>query len=184
MKKIIFILLLTFLPGCSALKEKTGEFVTEAVVQKITNDVEEVLDRRGLSIDEIQAVADLNDDGETTTSEMFDTVKESAKDFALLETRNFVERKFEEWQAGLVTQEQLESELGNELVAKGIVTKEELETNKSQIWLYIVGAFGSLISTYLGKQVWSAKQDGKRDQRIAALEKAMQKDIDGDGKIG
>jgi len=60
------------------------------------------------------------------------------------------------------------------------VDKGALSSQMNQIWIWILG----LISTYLGKQIYSAKKDGKRDQRIALLEKLLQRDIDGDGIIG
>ena len=59
---------------------------------------------------------------------------------------------------------------------------------------WIAATFGLLITTiitYLTKQVFSAKTDGKRDTEIAkgaarmdALERLLGKDLDHDGMIG
>lgn len=157
--KYLYALVIVLCSGCTALKEKTGEYVTEAVTDKIVSEVDKVLERRGLSLSEIKLVADLNADGNLNKQEIVDNVKASAKDFILLEAKNLVDQQIEK----------------NKLVSDG-----ELKGKASEIWNWIL----ALVSAYLGKQIVSAKNDGKRDQRIAVIEKLLNRDIDGDGRVG
>ena len=55
-----------------------------------------------------------------------------------------------------------------------------MKSKSSEFLSWLLG----IIIAYLGKQVYSAKQDGKRDQKIAVMEKLIHKDLDGDGIIG
>jgi len=152
---------LPILSGCAAFKEKTGEYVTEAVQEKIIKDVDELLSKRGLSRKEIEEVVDANNDGEINRQELLETTKSATKDAVLLETKRAID--------DYITKTE-----------KEMVDDSALKSKFNEVLLWILG----LISAYLGKQIYSAKQDGKRDQRIAVLEKILQKDIDGDGFIG
>lgn len=147
--------------GCGTLKQATGEYVTEAVRDKIVADVDELLEKRGLSVKEIKEVTDQNGDGKVDRKEILDTVKGATRDYVLLEARNYVEEKMEQNR-------------------QNAVSKGELAGTASSIWNWLLG----LIAAYLTKQIYSAKRDGKRDERIALLEKTLGKDLDGDGVIG
>lgn len=162
MKKFIT-LLLVILPlcGCASFKESVGEYVTEAVTKKVISDVDSLLDKRGLSRSEIKNVLDENNDGTVDRSEILEATKSATRDAVLLEAKNAIDERIASYQANLVHNGSLESHM-------------------SKIWIYLL----TIISGYLGKQVYSAKQDSKRDQRLALLEKILQRDIDGDGNIG
>jgi len=165
MLRYIFLALLNLIvltsSGCGALKQATGEYVTDAVRQKIVADVDDLLDKRGLSVTEIKHATDQNNDGHIDRTELLSTVKGATRDYVLLEARNYVEQKMAENRAQAVSQ-------------------GDLQSTASNFWNWILG----LIAAYLTKQIYSAKKDGKRDERIAILEKIANKDLDGDGKIG
>jgi hypothetical protein len=151
--------------GCAALKETTGEYIIESVTSKVTDSIETQLNVRGLSLKDLQSLADDDGDGQVNMAEIRDTVKDMTKDFVLLQGQDLVEDKVAEY-------------------SRNFVQNSDLD-NKSKDWLLaLLGSMGAAISTYLGKQVYSAKKDGKRDERIAVIEKLLQKDLDGDGRVG
>jgi DNA-binding transcriptional MerR regulator len=161
MKNYLLLATLSLLVGCSAFKEQTGEFVTEAVVDHITQKVDDLLEKRGLSVAEIRTVLDDNGDQTIDRTEILDSAKETAKDVALLEAQRLVEQQIAE-------------------NSKKMVNATDLEKQKYELWNWILG----LVAAYLGKQIYSAKQDSRRDQKLAVVEKLLNRDIDGDGKIG
>ena len=165
MFRYIFIVLLNLIvltsSGCGSLKQATGEYVTDAVRQKIVADVDGLLEKRGLSVTEIKNVTDENNDGRINQAEILSTVKGATRDYVLLEARNWVESKMAENQTNAAS-------------------KGDLQNTAANFWNWILG----LIAAYLTKQIYSAKKDGKRDERIAVLEKLSGKDLDGDGHIG
>ena len=163
MKKFLslaFILILAT-SGCNSLKDATGEYVVEAVTEKVSENVERMLQNRGLSLAQITSATDVDSNGSVDRAEIVTTVKETAKDFVLLEAKNYIEQKIAE---------------NTKLAA----TKDDVEAAKLKFINYLLG----LLAAYLGKQIVSAKRDGKRDERIAILEKLINRDIDGDGIIG
>lgn len=151
--------------GCASLKDKTGEFVTEAVQDRIISKVDELLARRNLTLTEIQQILDQDGSNEIDSAEVLTFVKDLSKDYMLLEGKELVDRKLAELQNNLVSQ-------------------DELRTKSSEFWNWLMSAVGILVSSYLGKQIVSARSDGKRDARIALIEKILQKDLNGDGTIG
>ena len=166
MKRILLSLTLVFcFSGCSALKESTGEYITEAIRDKIVSDVDGILEKRGLSLAEFKNLADENGDSTLNPQEVVSTVKSLAKDYFTLEARNVIDSKLAEYQ-------------------KKMITSGDLDSRANETWLWLIGAIGTMVSGYLTKQVFSAKKDGKRDERIAVLEKMLNKDLDGDGLIG
>jgi len=166
MNRILASLILVFcFSGCAALKENTGEYITEAVRDKIVKDFDGVLEKRGLSINELRHLSDSNNDSSLEPKEVMSTVKSLAKDYFTLEARNAIDTKIAEYQSR-------------------VVSDGELDSKAKEMWLWLVGALGTMVSGYLTKQVYSAKKDGKRDERISVLEKMLQKDLDGDGRIG
>jgi len=155
----ISILLLSLLPlaGCGSLKAATGEYVTEAVRDDIAKRVDDLLEKRGLSVEEIKKATDGDDSGNITRAEVYGTIKDMTRDYVMLEAKSYVDGK-----------------LSNH------ATKGEVETAGEKFWQWLLG----LITLYLGKQLYSQKGDHKRDQRLALLEKVVHKDLDGDGIIG
>lgn len=177
------ILLVTVLltTGCGALKASTGEFVTEAVVDHIAAKVDERLIQRGLTVDKLTRIADLNNDGKVDLAEVSRTAKLAAGEVLLAQTSAWEQRQREKW----------------EKATKNLVTRDEQNGIKGDVkdfMAWIAATFGLLITsiiTYLTKQVFSAKSDGKRDTEIAkgaarmdALERLLGKDLDHDGMIG
>ena len=161
MKKYLMLLSLSLLMGCSALREQTGQYVTDAVVESITQKVDGLLSKRGLSVGEIRNVLDTNNDQALDRGEILDSAKETAKDVAMIEAKRLVEQQME-------------------ANTKNMVSASDLDKSKYEQWNWILG----LVAAYLGKQIYSAKQDSKRDQKLAVVEKLLNKDLDGDGKIG
>lgn len=154
---VLSLLLLTTMAGCGSIKAATGEYVTEAVKEDIARRLDEVLEKRGLSGKEIKSAIDENNDNTVSRDEVYGTIKEMTRDYVLLEARNYVEGKLQ--------------------IA---ATKDDVNSAGNRFWQWFLG----LIAAYLSKQLWSQKQDNKRDQRIALLEKFVHKDLDGDGLIG
>ena len=150
MLKKLFLVALLATPGCSALKSDVGDYVTDAVVQKIEADVEAKLQTRGVSLAEIKSVTDANGDGKITPQEVLSVTKGFAKDFILLEAQKFVSQKMQD-----------------------VPTKNDLESKSKEFWYWLITAVGTLLVGYLGKQVASAKADGHRDRRIAIVEKLL-----------
>lgn len=181
MRYVLPFALIITLSGCGAFKEKTGEFVTEAVVSHIAEEVDRRLDRRGLSIAQIRSITDLNGNGAVTLSEVRETARLAAGEIAVAQTSAWERRQREEW----------------ETATQNLVTRDEQAGIKGDVkdfWLWLKATIGMLIATigsYLTKQVFSAKSDGKRDAEIAAakarmdaLERLTGRDLDQDGQIG
>lgn len=165
MKRLALVLSLLCLSGCSSLKDATGEFVSDAIKANIEKQVDSKLAERGLTRDEILKLIDMDDDGKVSTSEALATIKEATKDFVSLEGKQLVDEKLKEF--------------GNT-----VASKNDLDTSSRDALIQLLLASGTLVMGYLTKQVFSAKNDGKRDARIAILEKVLQKDLNGDGVIG
>jgi len=173
--------MLFVLPGCGALKAHTGEFVTEAVVDHIAEKVDQRLERRGLSIAQIRSITDLDGDGAVNLGEIRETARLAAGEIATSQTEEWSRRQ----QAKL-----------DEATEK-FITIDESTTVKGKLqdfWNYLLATIGALVMsviTYLTKQVFSAKSDGRRDTEIAkahartdALERLLGRDLDNDGQIG
>lgn len=165
MKRLALLLSISLLSGCSALKEATGDYVSEAVKQTIEKEVENKLKERSLTKEEIVNLIDTNADGKITTAETLNTVKEVAKDYASIEGQKIIDEKIK-------------------LLSTTLASKTDLDQSSKDNLISLLVAAGTLLSGYLTKQVVSAKNDGKRDARISVLEKVLQKDLDGDGTIG
>jgi hypothetical protein len=159
--KLAILIFLISLVGCTSFKESVGQYVTDAVSQKVMTDVDGLLEKRGLSRTEIEDALDENNDGRLDRAEILASTKAATRDAVLFEAKNLVDGHLERTRANYVK-------------------NGDLNSVWHQLWLAILGC----ISAYLGKQVYSAKQDGKRDQRLAVIEKLLNRDIDGDGNIG
>lgn len=167
--------------GCAGLKRGTGEYVTEAVVDHIAEKVDQRLERRGLSLAEIKNITDLNGDGSVDSDEIRETARAAGREVLLAETERWKRESKEEWVAA----------------QKKFVTFDDQTTVSSKLkdfWNYLIATICGLVMTvlsYLTKQVFSAKSDGKRDAEIAkqiartdALERLLGRDLDNDGLIG
>lgn len=181
MRHLCLAFILLTASGCSALKERTGEYVSEAVVDHIAEKVDQRLERRGLSISQIRSITDLNNDGSVDMSEVRETARLAAGEVATSHTDDWARRQRDEWNAA----------------SKNFITIDENTTVKGKIaefWTWLGATIAALISTiiaYLTKQILSAKSDGRRDADIArqtartdALERLLGKDLDNDGMIG
>ncbi len=181
MRRLLLVTLMLSVTGCSALKERTGEYVTESVVDHIAEKVDQRLERRGLSISQIKGVTDLNDDGVVDMAEVRETAKLAGREVALSEAERWKRESQEELKAA----------------TKQFVTADDQSTVKSKLqdfWNYLLATIGALVATvvsYLTKQVFSAKSDGRRDAEIAkaaartdALERLLGRDLNNDGRIG
>jgi DNA-binding transcriptional MerR regulator len=179
--KHVLLLLPLFLAGCGLFKERTGEYVTEAVVDHIAEKVDQRLERRGLSINQIRDTIDINNDGSVDMDEVKETAKLAARELALAKTAEWEQSQREQWNTA----------------TKNLVTRDEQAGIKGDIqdfWLWLKATFGLSIMTILGyltKQVFSAKSDGRRDAEIAkanartdALERLLGRDLNQDGRIG
>lgn len=181
MTRMLPLSLIILLTGCSAFKEHTGEYVTEAVVDHIAEAVDQRLDRRGLSLNELRSIADADNDGRVSMTEVQATAKGAAQDLLTTYTAKL----------------ELEQRTAWDEATKNLVTRDEQTGIKGDLhdfWKWLQASFGLLFTTiagYLVKQVFSAKADGRRDTDIAksqarmdALEKLLQRDLNNDGLIG
>lgn len=159
--RILIIFIALTLSGCSALKERAGDYVSEALIQNIEHRVDGLLSKRGLSVSEIKEILDSDQNQSIDKKELVDVAKETTKDVVMLEARRLVEAQIAE-------------------NTQKLASASDLEKQKYELWNWLLG----LVAAYLGKQIYSAKQDNKRDQKIALVEKLLNKDIDEDGKVG
>jgi hypothetical protein len=178
---LLLAILLLSLSGCGLFKEQTGAFVSEAVADHIAEKVDARLDRRGLSIDKIKNVTDLNNDGKVDLAEVARTAKLAAGELLIAQTSTWEREQQEKWRRA----------------TENLVTRDEeagLKGDVQDFWLWLKATIGLLVTTiggYLTKQVFSAKSDGRRDAEIAkgharmdALERLTGRDLDHDGMIG
>lgn len=182
MRNLAFLLLLaSTLTGCETLQKRTGEFVSEAVVDHIAEKVDQRLGQRGLSLAEIKSAVDTNEDGSVSLGELKETASIAAREVATSTVTGWEAQKRAEWNQA----------------TKNLVTRDEQDGIKGDVrdfWLWLKATIGALIATvlsYLTKQVFSAKSDGRRDAEIAKahartdmLEKLLNRDLNQDGTIG
>jgi len=133
--------------------------ISDKAIEYAESALEKQLDKkladRGLTVEEIKKA--VNPEGKIDSATMAAVIKSVTTDVALMEGKKAVDAKVKE----------LSTDPNNNDNIKNIIV-----------------AVLTLVSAYLGKQVVSAKNDGVRDARIMVLEKAVQRDIDGDGVIG
>jgi hypothetical protein len=153
------------LVGCSAVKEKVGDLEKEALVQSITDSVDKKLEQRGLSLATLKSAVDVNGAGKIDPKQATAETVSMAKELALAETKKLLDDKAKEFEANHITR----NEFGQE---------------RESLWVKIgMGLFG-LISTYLGKQIVSGRQEAKKHAnyhaRMAVLEALVGKKALGD----
>lgn len=165
MRILLPLILVSTLSGCASFKQEVGDYVKDAVIKSLDKSLDEKLSARGLSVTEIKSAVDANRDGKITGTEVYTAFKETAKDAAMIEAKKLVDDKIAQLQAQTASKGDLEHE------------------GKSHWQNLLVGILG-LLSAYLGKQINDTRNNTHRDNRIAMLEKLLQKDIDGDGEIG
>jgi hypothetical protein len=181
MKYLLIVLTIITATSCSALKERTGQFVSESVVTHIADTIDDRLERRGLSLGKIKQIADLNNDGKVDLEEVKRTAKLAAGEALLAKTDSIEKRQREKWKEA----------------TKNLVTRDEqlgIKGDVNDFWMWLKATIGMLVAavcSYLTKQVFSAKRDGRRDTEIAkgharmdALERLLGKDLNQDGQIG
>jgi DNA-binding transcriptional MerR regulator len=150
-------------------------------VDHIAEELDKRLDRRGLSLREIRGVTDINNDGKVDLEEVRETAKLAVGQLVASQAESWAREQEEKWREA----------------TKNLVTRDEeagLKGDVADFWAWLKATMGALfaaIVTYLTKQVFSAKSDGKRDVEIAKgaarqdmLEKMLGRDLDGDGDIG
>jgi len=166
MYRILFAIIFSItLTGCGSLKENVGEYITEAVKDKVELEINKKLAERGLSTESLKKVLDTNHDGHIDSKEAISLAKETAKDFALLEAKNLVDSRIKE-------------------LKESMASKSEVDSKVKEEWNSVLLSLLTLISGYLGKQILSVKNNKDRDNRIDQLERALGRDVDGDGFIG
>jgi hypothetical protein len=146
------------LQGCAWTKEKVGDYVTTAAAESMVRRIDAELHKRDLSLAELKHAADLNDDGALTKDEIIQTAK--------LGLGDYLDLRFEK---------QKHRVLSSIAPVGSGVGGDRSNGEGTSIWKQILSVLG-LITLYLLKQVWSAKQDAKRDARIAIIEKATNGD--------
>lgn len=159
------LLIISLTSGCASFKQEVGDYVKEAVTKSIEKSIDEKLSQRGLSVTEIKAAVDTNKDGKVSSTEVYTAFKETAKDAAMVEAKKLVDDKIAQLQAQSVT-------------------KGDLEHQGKSHWNNLLLSLLGLLSAYLGKQINDTRNNTHRDNRIAMLEKLLQRDLDGDGEIG
>lgn len=158
--------------GCAAFKEKTGEFVTEAVVDHLTERVDQVLDQRGLSIAQIKSVTDVNGDGQLTGAEVKALFKDSALEIARARTDKLRAEQKAEWQEAT---DALKARL------KGQGDKET--SALADLWTWLQATFWLALAS-LGTMLWGNHKHGKTSKQLAMLERLTNRDLNRDGHIG
>lgn len=168
------VLSLLLLSGCQALQDKAVDYVSDLAIEKISSAVDKRLEDRGLSLAKIKTAADLDDSGELTKEEVFSTAKLAAQDLIALKLE----------QASGEAKKELEQKLASVASTRDL---GELKAAADSQDLFGKGTLMALLMTIMGyatKQVFSAKSDAKRDERIAVMEQLLKRDLDGDGVVG
>lgn len=166
--------LLVFLTGCQAVKDKATDYLSDVAVEQVTKAVDKKLEERGLSLAQLKTIADSDGSGDVSKAEVVSLAKESIKDYVMLTA----ETKSEE------AKKELSGKLSMLAEASDL---EDLKAKAAQVDLFGKSTMGLLISAILGyviKQVFSAKSDARRDARLDFLERISGRDLDGDGYIG
>jgi len=188
MTRLILVALLLSLAGCASLKDKAVDYLKDEALEQVAKAVDKQLEKRGLSLDELKRVTDVDLDGSISSKDVMTTVKETAKDLVALE----LERR------GSVARDELEAKLKAVAGARDVDDLKRIVEAQDVAGSRTLGLLITALLGYLGKQVVSAKSDGRRDaelavnrteistakERINAFEKLVQKDLDGDGSIG
>jgi hypothetical protein len=149
-KTISIIVLAISMSGCGMFKAATGDYVEQAVVDKIKSDIEAKLEAHNLSI--AQVTSALSDsEGHVTKQSVVIVAKESATEVALVEGKKLVDCEI-----------------------KKLASKSDLDTESQRIFKWLAGAVLGMISTYLGKQLLAIRARAKKDSafhdRITMLE--------------
>lgn len=175
MNKLIWtglVALLVVSPGCAAFKAKTGEFVTEAVVDHLTERVDQVLDQRGLSIAQIKSVTDADGDGQLTGAEVKSLFKDSALEIAQARTDKLYTEQKAEWREA------------TDQLKKRLTGQSEKETSAIQdLWAWLQATFWVVVAG-LGTMLWGNRKQGETSKQLAMLERLVNRDLNGDGHIG
>jgi len=149
--------------GCATTKEAVGEYVVQAVQENLHTRLDAELASRHLTIAEITAAIPHDQTGKVDTA----AIAQTTKDALLLEAQKYVETK-------IAANDQAITQLAS----------QGQSTTKLEIINYLLG----LVAAYLIKWSIFRTKDGKenaaRDARLQIVEKLLNRDIDGDGKVG
>jgi len=163
---LLALLVLSF-TGCGSLQSATGDYVIDAVTQQVSAAIDTKLNERNLSLEEIKNAADLDGSGDVTQEEMVASARLAVQDMVVAKLGVF----------GAGMQEQIKAATEDMVTADSL--RDVQSDGQSNLWALVLAVVG-----YLTKQVFSAKSDGKRDARLAVMEKMLGKDLDGDGVVG
>jgi hypothetical protein len=140
--KLIAIIAVFTISGCSAIKEKVGDMEKDALVQSISESVDQKLAARGLSISLLESAVDVSNTGKLNTTEVVTQAASMAKELALIETKKMVDDKIQSIQTSHMS-------------------KDDFAKEKESLWTRIVLGVLGLLSTYLGKQIVSGRTTAK-----------------------
>lgn len=136
-----------FVTGCASFKAEVGEYVKEAVIKTVEDDIDAKLATKQLSIAEIKSALVLNDPRGTVGM-----VKDLARAFVMTESDKFVARK---------------------LLQAGVVSQDQLETKSAQMWNWIVVTFSTVPIAFLAKLLHSKHNNAAFDSRLGLVEKLL-----------
>ena len=133
--------------GCAAFKKDIGNYVSEAVTQSVEKKIDEKLGTKGLSIAEVKSILDVNKDGNIDKTEIFSTLKDLAKDSAVIEARKLVD-----------------SEIKN--LQDKMVSKDQLDNKNQSTWNYLLMTALGTVSLYLKNHYTTHSRLGKIEDSI------------------
>jgi len=171
-------LMLPLLVGCASLRDSAAEYAKELAIQKISEAVDHQLDKRGLSLAELKALADDDRNGQVDQGEIVRLAKQSLLDTVDLRVQ--------------VESDKAKADLEEKIKALANVKDlDELkDVAKSQGW-GTAGSLLALILTIAYQRVRSANRHAKTEgdlaatnARIDAFEKLTGIDLNRDGRIG
>jgi DNA-binding transcriptional MerR regulator len=160
--------------GCAALRDRAVDYAQEVAVAQVELAIDRQLDKRGLSLAQLKQLADADQNGTLSAGEAARFAKDGLRDFVDLKVQ------LEADKASASLDEKLKALAG----AKDL---DELRAAAKEQDLFgkgTAGALMALLASYLMKQVFSAKSDGKRDARLEVLEKVTGQDLNRDGSVG
>jgi len=172
------VLLLALLCGCASLRDSAAEYAKELAIQKISEAVDHQLDKRGLSLAQLEALADDDKNGKVDQGEIVRLAKQSLMDTVDLRVQ--------------LESDKAKADLEEKLKALANVKDlDELKgVAKNQGW-GTAGSVLALILTIAWQRVRSANRHGKTEGELAAtnarvdtVERLTGIDLNRDGRIG
>jgi hypothetical protein len=167
-RPVVLVMALTLFSGCGAIKEKVGDLEKEALIQSISDSVDKKLEARGLSLATLKSAVDVNGTGKVDPKQATAETVSMAKEAALIEAKRLVDDKIA-------------------AINSTHMTRDEWGREREGLWYKIMAGALGLISTYLGKQIVSSRNEAKKHAnyhaRMSVLEALVGKqDEDEDGE--